>query len=78
MHILWEWLAPFGLNKPLILAHQRLQIIGRKLGIEIIALVFLGDLKRFFKRTMIQLQNHIGIHLNEAAIAIPRKARIAR
>ena len=78
MHILRKRLAPFGLNQPLIFGDQRLQIIGRKLGIEIIALVFLGDFKRLFKRAMVEFQHHIGIHLNEAAIAVPRKAGITR
>ncbi len=78
MHILRERLAPFGFNQSLIFGDQGLQIIGRKFGIEIESAIFLGDFQRLFKRAMIEFEHDIGIHLDEPAIAVPRKARVAR
>ena len=54
------------------------QIVGLQFGIEEIPPVFLGNLQRILKGMMIEAQYDIGVHLDEPAIAVPRKARIAR
>ena len=53
-------------------------MVGIQFSIEIIAIIFLDDFQRIFKRTVIKAEYHIGIHLDETAIAIPRKAFITR
>ena len=78
MHILREWLAPLVSYKLFIVAHQRLEIVGGQFGVEVEALVFLGDLQRLLERAMIEFEDDIGIHLDEPAITVPRKPGIAR
>jgi hypothetical protein len=41
------------------------------------ALVLLGDLQRFLERAVIEAEHDVGIHLDEAAIAVPGEARVA-
>ena len=57
---------------------QRLPIFRRHFGIEEDAAIFLRDFQGFLKGSMIKAKDNIGIHLDEAAVAIPSKARIAR
>jgi hypothetical protein len=78
MHVLREGLAPLLLDEGLILGDQRLPVLGGQLGVEESPLVLLGDFQRFLELGVIELEHDIRIHLDEAAIAVPRKARIAR
>ena len=78
VHILREGFAPFGFDKALIFADQLDQVIGLQFGVEEVTAIFLGNLQCILERMMVQPQHHIGIHLDEAAIAIPRKTGIAR
>ena len=48
-----------------------------KICVEIGAFVMLFCFEQFFKIIMINAQHHVGIHLDEAAVRIIRKARIA-
>ncbi len=56
---------------------QRLPVFRLHLGIVEEALVFLGDFQRFLEQSVIETQNNIRIHLDEAAIAVPGETRIA-
>ncbi len=78
MDVLREWLAPLLFDQALILGHQRAEVVGLELGVERVAAIFLGDVERFLERPMIEAEHHVGIHLDEAAIAVPREARVAR
>ena len=78
LHVLREGLAPLFLDQALVGRDQRLPVLGRHLGIEGEAVILLGDLQRFLEGAVIQLQDDIGIHLDEAAIAVPGETLIAR
>jgi len=41
------------------------------------AAILLGDLQRFLEAAVIELEHHVGIHLDEAAIAVPGEAGVA-
>ena len=77
LHVLREGLVPLLLDKALVGLDQPAQIVGRKLGVEGQALVLLGDLQRFLERAVIELQHHVRIHLDEAAVAVPSEARVS-
>jgi len=78
VHVLGEGLAPLLLDQALIGFDQRAQILRGQLGVEADAPIFLRDLQRFLERAMIQLEHDVGIHLDEAAIAVPGEAVVAR
>ena len=70
-------LAQFLLHQLFVVLGDGFQIIGAEFGIEFDAFVFLGDMDDLFEMGMIHPQHDIGIHLDEAAIAVIGKARIA-
>ena len=78
MDVLREGLAPKFGDEALVFGDQFLPVLCRHVGIEAEPLVFLGDLERFFERAMIEAEDDVGIHLNEAAIAVPRETLVAR
>ncbi len=41
------------------------------------ALVLLGDLQRFLEHVVLQAEDDVRIHLDEAAVAVPGEARVA-
>ena len=71
IHVLREGLAPQRLDETQILANEPLPVFSFHVSIKEIALVFLGDLQRFLKRAVIEPEHDIGVHLNEAPIAVP-------
>jgi hypothetical protein len=77
VHVLREGLAPQLLHDRLVLGDQRLPVLGRELGVEMEAAILLGDLQRFLEAAMIELEHHIRVHLDEAAIAVPGEALVA-
>ena len=78
VHILRERLFPLINHDLLIFGDQRLPVVSAQFRVECVAMIFLGDFEGFLERAMIEFQHHVGIHLNEAAIAVPREPRIAR
>jgi hypothetical protein len=56
---------------------QALEIGGVEIGVEVDALVLLGDLQRVFEQAVIKAEDDVGIHLDEAAIAVPGEAGVA-
>ncbi|MET3827450.1 hypothetical protein ABIC16_003143 [Sphingomonas sp. PvP055] len=66
------------LDQALIFGDEAAQIVRAEIGIEEIAAIFLGDFQRFLERAVVELEHHVGIHLDEAAVAVPREARVAR
>ena len=77
-HILREWPAQLSLSDGLELRDQIFPVIRFKLGIGVKALVLFRDFQRFFEQPMIKAEHNIGIHLDEAAIAVPGKALVPR
>jgi hypothetical protein len=55
-----------------------LPVGGAQLGIEAEAIILLGDLQRFLEAAVIEPEHDVRIHLDEAAIAVPGEAIIAR
>ena len=78
MDVLREGLAPFLLDQALIFRDQGLEIVGGQLGIEREAVILLGDLQRFLERAVIEFEYDVGVHLDEAAVAVPGEAFVAR
>ena len=77
VHVVREGLAQFLLNLRLVEIGDALQIVRVQLGVEFDALVFLLGLEDLLEQRMLHAQHDIGIHLDEAAIAVIGKARIA-
>ena len=75
--ILRERLAPELYDQILIFADQCFPMLRLHLGIGEKAIVFLDNFQRFFECIMIQLEHHVGIHLDEAAIAVPGETLVA-
>ena len=70
--------AGLALDDRLIFLDQRLPVFSRHLRIEEKAPVFLGDFQCFFELGMVEAHDDVGVHLDEAAIAVPRETRVAR
>jgi hypothetical protein len=69
--VLREGLAPELLDEALIFGDELAEVVGGEFGVEREALVFLGDLQRFLERAVIEFEDDVGVHLDEAAIAVP-------
>ena len=66
-------------TRDFILADERAEIVRLKLGVERVAAVFLGDVRALLRtHAMFEAEDDIGVHLDEAAIAVPGEARVAR
>ena len=76
--VLREGLPQFLGHDALVFADKRAPVVGGKVGIGVETVIFLRDFQSFFEQPVIDAEHDIAIHLNEAAIAVPRKARIAR
>jgi hypothetical protein len=73
--VLREGPAPEFLDQILVGGDQALEVGGVEIGVEVDALVLLGDLQRFLERAVIEAEHDVGVHLDEAAIAVPGEAR---
>ena len=78
MRVLREIAAQFAADDGLVFADDGLPVFSLHLDIGVEAVVFLGDLQNVLEQVMVEAKHHVGIHLDEAAVAIPSKARIAR
>ena len=76
-HIVGERPAQFLLHMRLVAVRDALQVFGFQIGIVLVAFVFFLLIEDFLERAMLQPQHHVGIHLDEAAIAVIGEARIA-
>ena len=77
LHVFGEGLAQFLLDPLLEEAGDALQIVGVEIGVELDALGFLLVVQDFLEQGMLDAQHDVGIHLDEAAIAVIGEARIA-
>ena len=75
--ILGEWLAQFGFDFFLECLDDFGPVICAHVGIKGNTLVFLDGLKDVFKVIMINAQNDVTIHLNEAAVTVIGKTTVA-
>ena len=57
---------------------MRFEIVGVEIGVEFDAFVFLLVVQDFLEQRMLHAQHHVGIHLDEAAIAVIGEARDRR
>ena len=69
--------ADFGLIFGLELAGQLLQVVGGELHVQSDALFLLHLVDELLKIFLAHLHDHIGIHLDKAAVAVPSPAGIA-
>ena len=77
MNVLRKRAAQFVLGDLAVLGDERLPVLGFHLGIGVEALVLLGDFERFLEQPVVDAEHDIRIHLDEAAVAVPREARVA-
>ena len=73
-----EVLADLRLVLGLELARKFLQIFGGKLNVELYALLRLHLVDKLLEILLADLHDDVGEHLDEAAVAVPRPARILR
>ena len=66
-----------GLDDGLELLRGRAPVVGGKLRVERVAFRLLQLLKRFFEDMMLDAEHDGGIHLDEAAIAVPGEAGVS-
>ncbi len=76
--ILRERLAELLLNRRLVLPDQNFPIVGGQVGVERIALPVLVLVEMVLEEMVPDAEHDVRIHLDEAAIAVIGKARIAR
>ena len=77
LRILREVLAEFVLDALLVALDEFNPVVGREIGIERIALTLLVDVEQFLEVLMADAEHDVGIHRDEAAIAVEGKAPIA-
>ncbi len=76
--VLRERATELGFDDRLIFADQRAPVIGGHFGIVGKAAILLGDFQRFLEQAVVEAEDDVGVHLDEAAIAVPGEARVAR
>ena len=52
-------------------------MFGLHLGIRVEPVILAHDLQRFLEQSVIEAEDHVRVHLDEPAVAVPRKAGIA-
>ena len=75
--VLRERLAGFALDRRLIVGDHLLPMVGAQIGIEREAVEVLVIVQDVLEHAMVDAQHHVGIHLDEAAVAVVGEARIA-
>ena len=78
LHIVGKGLAQFFFHPRLEQAGDALQVFGIQPGVQFDAFGVLCFVQDILEPRVIDAQHHVGIHLDEAAIAVIGKARIAR
>ena len=76
--IMREWLAGRLLNLGLVLDDDLAPIIGVEVGVERVALAVLVVFENVLEIVAVDVEHDIGIHLNEAAVAVVGEALVAR
>ena len=76
--ILREILADFGLVFGLELLGERLEVVGVEFGVEFDALLLFHLVDELFEIFLADFHDDIGVHLNEAAVAVVSKTGVAR
>ena len=77
MRILRELLAGLSGDRFLVLADQHLPILGREIGVELIALAVLEAVEDVLEMMVLEAEHDIGIHRDEAAVAVEGEAAVA-
>ena len=75
--VLREGRAELGFDERLEAGDQLGPIVGRKLGIELEAFQILFVLEDLLEQLVVEAENHVGIHLDEAAIGVVGEAPVA-
>ncbi len=77
-HILRERFALLLLDQSLVLGDKIAPVGGGHLGVAEVALLLLGHVERFLEQPVVEAEDDVGVHLDEAAVGVPREALIAR
>ena len=78
VRILREISAGFARHRILVAADQIDPVVAGEVGVERIALAVLEGIENVLEVMMLEAEHHIGIHRDEAAVAVIGKAAIAR
>ncbi len=78
LHILREWLAEIAFHHLLVFRQQFLPVISGQFGVEIVIPVTLQAVEQVLELIMINAEHHVGIHGDEAAVAVIGETGIAR
>ena len=76
--LLRERLAGALLDDLLVAADDGAPVVGLEIGVHLDAEVFLLELQRLLEIVMPDIEHDVGVHLDEAAIAVPGEALVAR
>ncbi len=77
VRVLREWLAAFLLQPLLVVFDQFGPIVGGEIGIERVALPLLVAVEQFLEMLVADAEHNVGIHGDEAPIAVIGKAPVA-
>ena len=74
VRVLRERLAVLLLEPLLVAPHERDPVVGRKIGVERVAVAVLVVVEDFLEVVVAEAEHHVGIHRDEAAIGIVGEA----
>ena len=77
VRILRERLAGLLLDALLVVADELFQIVGVEIGVERVAVAVLVLVEDFLEVMMLDAEHHVGIHGDEAPVAVEREAAVA-
>ena len=77
MRVLRERLAAFLLHALLVVDDELRPVVGGEIGVEAVALAFLVDVEQFLEVFVVDAEHDVGIHGDEAAIAVIGEAPVA-
>ena len=78
LRILGEGLSELLLHLRLVTLDQRREVVGVKLGVLDDALLLLGGFENVLEQVVIEVEHHVRVHLDEAAVAVIGEAPVAR
>ena len=77
VRVLRKRLAALLLDALFVAVDDRIPVIGAEIGVERIAVAILVVVEDFLEVMMLDAEHHIGIHGDEAPVAVERKTPVA-
>ena len=73
-----EGLSSARLDDLLVFGHHRAPVIGLQIGVHMDAEILLAQFQRLLEVVVPDIEHDVGVHLDEAAVAVPGEAFVAR